>query len=105
MKNKRLKKDDQVIIITGKDRGKIGVVTKVMPERCVVEGVNVVKRHRKPSQKNQQGGIETTSASIHLSNVMLYDATTEKRSRVGMKTVGEEVVRFYKKSGELVASK
>ena len=79
----RIKKGDTVIVITGKDKGKIGKVLKVLPKenRVVVEGVNIVKRHQKQTA-TQQGGIIEKEAPIHISNVMLYDPKTGKRTRV-----------------------
>lgn len=79
----RIKKGDTVIVITGKDKGKIGKVLRVLPRenRVVVEGVNIVKRHQKATS-TRQGGIIEKEAPIHISNVMLYDQKTGKRTRV-----------------------
>lgn len=76
-----VRKDDVVVIITGKDKGKQGKVTKVLPKtgRVVVEGVNMVKKHTKPSAKNMQGGIIEMEAPIHSSNVMLLSKIEAKK--------------------------
>jgi large subunit ribosomal protein L24 len=101
----RIKKDDVVIVIAGKDRGRSGKVLKVMSkeERVVVEGVNMVKRHTAPSMANPQGGVIAKEAPLHLSNVALRDPKTGKPTRVGVKFVGEGAsrrkVRFAKGSG------
>ena len=89
---KRIRKNDEVIVIAGRDRGKRGRVTLVDAERnrVVVEGVNLVKRHTKPNpQKQVQGGIVEQEAAIHASNVMLVDPASGKRTRVGMRTEGD----------------
>jgi large subunit ribosomal protein L24 len=97
----KIKKDDTVVVRTGKDKGKTGKVLRVMPteNRAVVQGVNLVTKHRKPSQGNPQGGIEKIEASIHISNLGLADPKTGKATRVKMKTVGDKKVRTAK-SGE-----
>ncbi len=99
----KIKKGDQVVVITGKDKGKTGEVLKVLPEesRVVVQGINLVKRHTKPSMANA-GGITTKELSIHLSNVALKDAKTGKPTRVGFKLDGDKKVRIAKRSGEAV---
>ena len=81
----RLRKGDEVIVISGKDKGKTGKIIKVLPakERVIVEGVAVAKRHTKPNQANPQGGIVDKEMPIHVSNVMAYDAKNEKGSRIG----------------------
>lgn len=100
----KIKKDDTVVVRTGKDKGKTGKVLRVMPaeNRAVVQGVNLVTKHRKPSQANPQGGIEKIEASIHISNLGLADPKTGVAARVSMKTVGDKKVRVSKKSGEQV---
>jgi large subunit ribosomal protein L24 len=100
----KIKKDDTVVVRTGKDKGKTGKVLRVMPteNRAVVQGVNLVTKHRKPSQLNPQGGIEKIEASIHISNLGLADPKTGKATRVGAKKVGDKKVRIAKKSGEQV---
>lgn len=101
----KIKKGDEVIILTGKDKGSKGEVLKVMPEerRVVVQGVNVVKKHRKPTQLNPQGGIENIEKSVHVSNVALVDPKEGKATRVGYKVLKDgKKVRVAKRSGETV---
>ena len=98
----RIRKDDTVIVIAGKDKGSSGRVLKVMPkeERVVVEGVNLVKRHSKPDIAHPQGGIVSKEASLHISNVQLRDPKTGKPTRVGFKVnVKGRKVRVAKGSG------
>ena len=97
-----VKKGDKVMVITGKDKGKTGVVLAAFPkkDRVLVEGINIVKKHAKPSQLNPQGGILSQEAAIHVSNVMLLDPKTNEPTRVGYKEVDGKKVRVAKKSGE-----
>ncbi|HPY79664.1 MAG: 50S ribosomal protein L24 [Erysipelotrichaceae bacterium] len=97
-----LVKGDKVIVIAGHDKGKTGVIQKVIPEqnRVVVENVNVRKKHRKPTQANPEGSIIEVYAPIDASNVMLEDPKTKKPTRVGHKIVKGKKVRFAKKSGQ-----
>ncbi|WP_202081250.1 50S ribosomal protein L24 [Caldalkalibacillus salinus] len=98
-----VKKDDTVIVITGKDKGKKGRVIAAYPRdnRVLVEGVNMVKKHAKPSQANPQGGILNQEAPIHVSNVLPTDPKSGEPTRVGYKTLDNgKKVRIAKKSGE-----
>ncbi|AFS69273.1 50S ribosomal protein L24 [Exiguobacterium sp. RIT452] len=97
-----VKKGDKVQVMTGKDKGKQGVVLTAMPkkDRIIVEGVNMIKKHSKPSQLNPQGGIVEKEAPIHVSNVMLIDPKTGNPTRVGFTVVDGKKVRIAKKSGE-----
>ncbi|MBA2176937.1 50S ribosomal protein L24 [Halobacillus locisalis] len=97
-----VKKGDKVMVITGKDKGKQGTILEAYPkkDRVLVEGVNEVKKHAKPSQENPQGGILTQEAAIHVSNVMPIDPKTGEPTRVGYKVEGDKKVRIAKKSGE-----
>lgn len=97
-----VKKGDKVMVITGKDKGKTGVILATFPkqDRVLVEGINIVKKHAKPSQLNPQGGILSQEAAIHVSNVMLLDPKTNEPTRVGYTTVDGKKVRVAKKSGE-----
>jgi large subunit ribosomal protein L24 len=97
-----VKKGDKVMVISGKDKGKQGVVLASYPkkDRVLVEGVNVVKKHSKPSQVNPQGGILSQEAPIHVSNVMPLDPKSGEPTRVGYKVVDGKKVRVAKKSGE-----
>lgn len=101
-----IRKNDQVVIRAGKDRGKRGRVLVVLPERSrvVVEGVNLIKRHTRPNpQKNIKGGIIEREASIHASNVMLVDPETSEPTRIGSKTLADgSRVRIGRKSGAVV---
>ena len=105
----KIRKNDTVKVIAGsyKDKGKIGKVLKVYPEknRIIIEGVHIVKRHTRPSQKNQQGGIVEKEASVHVSNVMVIDPKTQEPTRVGYKYLEDgSKVRISKKSGEMLGS-
>jgi len=93
-----------VIVLTGKDKGRKGTVTKVMPEdnRVLVQGINMVQRHTRPSQSNPNGGIVNKEASLHISNVAIADPSSGKPTRVGFKIEGDKKVRVAKKSGEVI---
>ena len=100
----RIRKGDQVIVITGKYKGQKGEVLRVAEDRVVVQNINLMKRHTKPNpQINQPGGIVEREASIHISNVMLFNANTNKGERVGFKTLDDgRKVRTYRAGGEVV---
>ena len=100
----KIKTKDKVIVLAGKDKGKVGEITSVMPKenRVVVSGINMVARHTKPSQTNPQGGIVRKEASIHASNVALVDTKSNKPTRAGYKIVKGEKVRIARRSGEEV---
>lgn len=97
-----VKKGDKVTVISGKDRGKQGTILEAYPknDRVLVEGINMVKKHAKPSQDNPQGGILTQEAAIHVSNVMPIDPKSGEPTRVGYKVIDGKKVRIAKKSGE-----
>ncbi|WP_440959583.1 50S ribosomal protein L24 [Oceanicaulis sp. LC35] len=99
----KIKKGDKVIVLTGRDKGKTGEVTQVLPkeDRVVVSGVNVVKRHQRPTQ-TAPGGIVEKNASIHVSNVALADPKSGEATRVGFKVEDGKKVRVAKKSGEVI---
>ena len=101
-----IRKNDQVLVRAGKDRGKRGRVLSVVPDknRVIVEGVNLIKRHTRPNpQKNIKGGIIEREASIHLSNVMLIDPDSNEPTRIGSKTMPDGTrVRIGRKSGAVV---
>lgn len=99
-----VKKDDKVMVITGKDKGKTGRVIVAYPRenRVLVEGINMVKRHTKPSPQNQQGGIIEKEAPIHASNVMLIDPKSGKPTRIGYTMENGKKVRVAKRSGEVI---
>ena len=100
----KIKKGDKVVVITGRDRGKVGEVKKVLPaeNRVIVDGVNMVKRHTRPSA-GDPGGIVEKEASIHVSNVAYVDPKTDKPTRIGYKTLEDgRKVRYAKRSGEVI---
>ncbi|PJK16390.1 50S ribosomal protein L24 [Chryseomicrobium sp. FSL W7-1435] len=99
-----VKKGDKVMVISGKDKGKTGVILSAFPkkDRVLVEGVNIVKKHTKPNQANPQGGIVEQEAAIHVSNVMLIDPKSGEPTRVGYKMEDGKKVRVAKKSGEII---
>ncbi|CAG9610048.1 50S ribosomal protein L24 [Pseudoneobacillus rhizosphaerae] len=99
-----VKKGDKVMVISGKDKGKTGVILEAYPKqsRVLVEGINVVKKHSKPSQANPQGGIISQEAPVHVSNVMPIDPKTGTPTRVGYTTVDGKKVRVAKKSGQVL---
>jgi large subunit ribosomal protein L24 len=99
----KIKKGDKVIVLTGKDKGRQGAVLKVFPkeERVLVEGLNIVHRHTKPSQGDPQGGIKNKEAPLHVSNVAVVDSKG-KPTRVGFRVEGDKKVRFAKTTGEVI---
>jgi large subunit ribosomal protein L24 len=101
----RIRKGDQVVITTGKYKGRRGTVVRVLPEdRVVVENINVVKRHTRPNPaKGVAGGIVEKELPIHASNVMLLNPVTDKADRVGFRTLGDgRKVRYFKSNNEVV---
>ena len=104
MSKLHIKKDDTVIVLTGRDKGKKGKVQKVLvkEERAIVEGINMVSKSQKPSAKNPQGGIVKQEAPIHISNLSLIDPKSGKATRVSIKHEGKNVIRISKKSGEVI---
>ena len=105
---KRIKKNDTVIVTTGKSKGKTGKVLHVLNDRVLVEGCQIIYKHVKPNPNiDEAGGIKTQEASIHISNVALYNAIEKKASKVGFKFVEEadgtkNKVRYFKSNNELV---
>jgi large subunit ribosomal protein L24 len=99
----KIKKGDNVVVLTGKDKGRRGTVLKVLPEdnRLVVQGVNMVQRHTRPSQGNPNGGIVNKEATIHVSNVAHVDSNG-KPTRVGFKIEGGKKVRVAKTTGDVI---
>ena len=101
----RVRKGDNVIVITGRDKGKRGAVTRrVDDSHVIVEGVNRVKKHTKPNpMKGQTSGIVEKDMPIHVSNVALFNPQTQKADRVGVKTIdGGRKVRVFKSNGEMI---
>ena len=100
----KIKKGDKVVVTTGRDKGRTGEVVRVMPkeERALVRGVNMVKRHQRQTAQ-QEGGIVSKEASLHLSNLAIIDPKTGKPTRVGFKFLDDgRKVRFAKRSGDLI---
>ena len=99
----KIKTGDNVVVLTGKDKGRTGKVLRVIPsdDRVVVQGIQVVQRHTRPSAGNPQGGIVNKEASIHLSNVALVDSKG-KPTRVGFRMDGDKKVRFAKTTGDAI---
>ena len=107
MKSPRLRKNDTVVVIAGKDRGRQGKILRIMPgkSRVIVERVNMIKRHTRPNpSKNIAGGISEKEAPIHISNIMLVDPDRNARTRIGLRRDAEgKPERFAKKSGAALA--
>jgi large subunit ribosomal protein L24 len=102
---KKIRKGDQVLVLTGRDKGKQGVVlTRVDEERLIVEGVNVMKKNVKPNpMKGVTGGVVEKTLTIHQSNVAIFNPATGKADRVGVRVLEDQTrVRFFKSSGELI---
>ena len=99
----KIRKGDRVVVLTGKDKGRQGSVLKVLPKesRVVVEGLNMVQRHTRPSQGDPQGGIKNKEAPLHVSTVAVVDSKG-KATRVGFRMEGDKKVRFAKTTGEVV---
>ena len=100
----KIRKGDNVIVISGKDRGKSGKVLHAYPktEQVIVEGINIKKRHQKPRRANQKGQILSIAAPVHVSNVQVVDSKSSKGTRIGFKVEGGKKVRVAKKSGEKI---
>jgi large subunit ribosomal protein L24 len=100
----KIKKGDRVVVLTGKDKGRQGQVLRVTPKdsRVLVAGINMVKRHTRPTQTDPQGGIKNKEASLHISNVALLDPKSGEATRVGFRIEGDKKVRVAKKSGEVI---
>ena len=101
----KIRRDDEIIVLAGKDKGKQGKVVKVIPasNRVIVEGVNLIKKHQKPNpQLGVTGGIVEKEASIHVSNVAIFNPATGKADRVGFRIEGEKKVRFFKSNGQVI---
>jgi large subunit ribosomal protein L24 len=101
---KKIRKGDEVIVVTGKDKGKRGTVLVVGAEHVTVEGINLVKKHVKPNpMKGSTGGVESKSMPLHISNIALVDANG-KASRVGIKVEEGKKVRFLKSTGAVLSA-
>lgn len=96
----KLKKNDNVIVMTGKDKGKKGKIVRVLvgKNKVVIEGINMLKKHQRPRKSGEKGQIMNVAMPIHASNVMIVDPKTGKGSRIGKKKVGDKMVRVTRKS-------
>ena len=100
----KIKRNDEVIVLAGKDKGKQGKVLKVLDEKLIISGINMVKRHTKPNpQAGIAGGIVEKEAPIHVSNVAIYNGSTQKADRVGFKVNDDGTkVRYFKSTNEVI---
>ncbi|MCG8671283.1 MAG: 50S ribosomal protein L24 [Pseudomonadales bacterium] len=100
----KIKRDDEVIVLAGKDKGKQGKVLKVLEDKLLISGINMVKRHTKPNpQAGVAGGIVEKEAPIHVSNVAIFNSNTQKADRVGFKLNDDGTkVRFFKSTNEVI---
>lgn len=102
---RKIKREDDVVVLTGKDKGKRGKVVQVLDDnRVLVAGINVIKKHQKPNpQRNEQGGIQEREAPIQVSNVAIFNSVTSKADRVGFKILEDgRKVRVFKSTGEVI---
>jgi len=104
MSKLHIRKGDTVFVNSGEDKGKTGRILQVIvkKQRAIVEGVNMVSKHAKPNAKSPQGGIQKKEASVHISNLNVIDPKTGKPTRIGRKVVKGELVRYAKRSGEVI---
>ena len=102
----KIKRGDNVVVLTGRDKGKRGDVTRVLGEHVLVTGVNQVKKHQRPNpMKGEQGGIVTMEAPLHVSNVAIWNPVTKKADRIGVRSLDDgRKVRFFKSNGELISA-
>ena len=100
----KIRKGDEVVVITGRDKGRRGTVIRVLGEKVLVENVNMVKRHTRPNPaRNTQGGIVEKEAPLHVSNVLLWNPVAKKGDRVGIRTLTDgRRVRYFKSNDEVV---
>ena len=103
---RKIRKGDNVVVITGRDKGKRGEVRRVLADRVLVAGINQVKKHQRPNpMKGEQGGIVTKEMPIHVSNVAIWNPVTKKPDRVGLRMLEDgRKVRFFKSNGELLGA-
>ena len=100
----KIRKGDEVVVITGREKGRRGTVIKLLGDKLVVENVNMVKRHTRPNpQKGTQGGIVEKEAALHISNVQLWNPVAKQGDRVGIRTLADgRRVRYFKSNDEVV---
>ncbi|EEG06880.1 MULTISPECIES: 50S ribosomal protein L24 [Pseudogulbenkiania] len=103
---RKIRKGDEVVVITGKDKGKRGTVLRVLDEKVVVEGVNVAKKHQKPNPvRGVAGGIVEKTMPVDVSNVAIFNPASQKADRVGFKTLEDgRKVRVFKSNGEVIGA-
>ena len=103
---RKIKKGDNVVVLTGRDKGKRGDVTHVLADHVLVAGVNQVKKHQRPNpMKGEQGGIVSKEMPIHVSNVAAWNPVTQKPDRIGFRVMADgRKVRFFKSNGELLGA-
>lgn len=101
---KRIRRGDEVVVLTGRDKGRRGTVLRVLGERVVVEGINMVKKHQRPNpQKGVAGGIVEQEAPLHISNVALFNPVTRRGDRIGFRVLADgRKVRVFRSNGEIV---
>ena len=101
---RKIKREDEIIVLAGKDKGKRGKIQSLVGEdRAIVSGINMVKKHQKPNpQANVPGGIIEKEAAIQISNVAIFNPATSKADRVGFKVEGDKKVRIFKSNGEQI---
>ena len=101
---RKIRKGDNVVVLTGRDKGKRGTVDAILGDRVLVSGINQVKKHQRPNpMKNEQGGIVSQDMPIHVSNVAVWNPVTQKPDRIGVRTLEDgRKVRFFKSNGEQV---
>lgn len=101
---RKIKTEDEVVVLTGKDKGKRGKVQRIVDEnRVLVSGINIIKKHQKPNpQMGVAGGIVEKEAPIQISNVAIFNSATNKADRVGFKVEGDKKVRIFKSNGEAI---
>lgn len=101
---RKIKRDDEIIVIAGRDKGKRGKVTKVLPkDKILVGGINIVKKHQRPNpQAGVPGGIVEKEAPLHVSNVAIFNPSTKKADRVGFKVEDGKKTRVFKSSGDAI---
>ncbi len=102
----KIRQNDSVIVLTGKDKGKRGTVLRNLGEKVVIEGINIVKKHQKPNPtRGEVGGVIDKAMPIQVSNVAIFNAATGKADRVGFKLLDDgRKVRFYKSTGEVIGA-
>jgi len=100
----KIRKGDEVVVIAGREKGRRGTVLRVLEDRIMIENLNMIKRHTKPNpQRNIAGGIVQREASLHISNVMLWNAAAAKGDRIGIKVLADgRRVRFFKSNNEVL---